>query len=111
MNAYLKKLQDRERAAYSVGEDWGRAIEWDALQIVLHQEYGWGKERLKRLNDLVGRQYQEVRYGLEKHADADVTRYKVDEIMKEIYGDEANDWSKRYEGWEETDIMKERHWK
>lgn len=111
MNAYLKKLKDRETAAYCVGEDWGRAIEWDALQIVLHQEYGWGKQRLKKLNEQVGNQYREVRYGLEKHADADVTRYQVDAIMKEIYGDEASSWTQRYEGWQETDILKEKNWK
>lgn len=110
-NSYVKRLQDRETAAYCVGEDWGRAIEWDAVQIILHQNYGWGKKRLEKLNQELGEQYKLVRYGLEKHVDADITRYKVDDIMKEIYGEEACNWEQRYYGWKETDILKERNWK
>ena len=110
-NEYLHRIREREQAACLVGERWGQSIEWDAIQIVLHREYGWGAERLKRLNGLVGDAYSEVRHGLERHADADVTRYKVDEIMREIYGDEASSWEGRYPGWEESDILEERGWK
>ena len=78
-----------------ITEEWTIAIVWDAVQIELHK-LGWGRERLTRLNEAVGETYGNVRYGLERHADADVRRHEADSVMIEIYGDDANAWEERY---------------
>lgn len=93
-----------------ITEEWTRSLMWDAFQIELHK-LGWGESRLNRLNESIGKTYKDIRRGLERHADADYVRHKVDSAMIDIYGDKAQPWSERYEGWTEGSVLSERGWK
>lgn len=107
-----QQRQDAEKYAWgAVNFDWGREVSWDTLQIILHRKYGWGAKRLKALNDEAEEVCKEVMRGLEKRQDADYYRAKTDQIMVEIYGDEAAPWEERYTGWTEGSVLRERRWK
>lgn len=110
-NAYLQRIAQEREAAFSLAANWFRQMVWDAIQIELHQKYGWGADRLNRLNDGASEWMAFIMAGFEKRQDADYHRAKVDEALREIYGDKAVPWAERYEGWEENSVMKERKWR
>lgn len=108
-------LLDRERrlidAAFKLGQAWGRQAQWDATQIALNREYGFGAERLTRLNDAAGDVYAEIVRGFERRADADVYRAHIDGVLAEIYGGKAQPWEVRYDGWKDDGVEREQRWK
>ena len=111
-NSYLAKLDEARYQGYLLGESWGQQQMFDAVCLALNDRFGFGRQRLESLMEIVAADYlPDIHKGFEKRQDADVYRYQCDENLKYIFGEAACPWSDRYEGWEDQTLLRERNWK
>lgn len=84
-NAYAKKLQiqkimrEKELVQFAIQRD------WDIWTIVLNRELGIGRDRLKRLQDVANKVYDEYVDSIE--TDAEYAETKLAAAVRQIMGE------------------------
>lgn len=69
----------------------------DMVFLALNEEFGFGRERLKRLYSAWSRKYDAYREAVTKLPEADYAREKLDEALKAILQDDFQPFMERYD--------------
>lgn len=81
-NAYLQREEDKRKAWVKMAERVTEQFMTDTLQITLHEEFGWGYDRIMDLTKKWEGRMLEYRPALNsKDAEADVCQEHMDRIM------------------------------
>ena len=83
-NAYVNKLRQAKSDAYKDGVVGGMKMGFDLVAIALNHEFGFGNERLKRLEEKV----QELVNDVVDTNDPIVTKAHLRMALKQIRGEE-----------------------
>lgn len=87
-NAYLAKQEKQRQAAAYTFECVTRQLMLDTLQIVLHREFGFGYERIKRVVNAWGPVYDHYYDVMDlKNPECDVIREHLDAELRDIIKD------------------------
>lgn len=86
-NAYLEKQRRRDDLHLEIAEETIKQLMLDTLQIAIHQEFGWGFDRIVRLTTAWGGIYSHYVNCVRRREDADVYQHHLDECLKEIMKD------------------------
>ena len=71
-----------ERSFGVIGQFWETY-----LQVTLHQEFGFGYDRIKRLTDAWGRTYNQFHDALDGGTEADYWQEKLDRLLLDLLRD------------------------
>lgn len=96
-NAFIEKLQREKETQFQAGLAGGRQEMGDVTAIVLHDEFGFGPDRLKRLNELVNAKFREI--GVMTRGDTKDGEYsiaKFEQAIKAAYGPHYQEREVRY---------------
>ena len=89
-NAYLQKRELEQQAWTRVAERLTEQYMTDTLQMLLHQKYGWGYDRIMELTEDWREVLEEYRPALNsKNVECDVYREHMDRAMKQILRGQA----------------------
>lgn len=93
MNAYAKKAlanrEGRDRMLYEKGYNDGVALALNLVSIALNDEFGFGGERLTKLESRVQELFDEVI----SVGDPEVNQYHIEQRVKQIRGEEYEVWN------------------
>ena len=87
-NGYLQKQQIRLQVYVEATEAIMKQFMVDTLQLAIHEEFGWGYDRIERLTKAWGAKYSEFYPCLgTKDQEADYLRECLDRQLKEVIRD------------------------
>ena len=98
-NAFLQKQQIMIKVYVDATEAIMKQFMVDTLQIAIHEEFGFGYDRIERLTKAWGEKYSEFYKCLgTQDAEADYLRECLDRQLKEVIGDkmELINFEERY---------------
>lgn len=100
-NAFLQQRDARDRKFYDAGMDTGLQLAHDYIAMALRSPDVMGKDifgraRIEKLFKKCSEYDDYYHLCFTKHVEADKRRDEMDQIMKEIWGDETVEFSKRY---------------
>lgn len=97
-SAYARKIQQDKDDHYLAGLFSGRQEMGDIAAIVLHEEFGFGPERLKRFSEKVNEKIHEVStMGRQDTPDGEYSRAKFEAALREAYGEYYQPREERYQ--------------
>lgn len=102
-NAFLEKQRMANQAYFHAGLQSGRQQILDMMSIVLNDPQVMGKDtfgrkRLLSVLNAIGERIDEFQSAWEKNDETDYYRVKLDEYLRQIYGEDlADTFEKRYE--------------
>lgn len=97
-SAYARKIQQSKDNEYLAGKFYGRQEMGDIVAIVLHEEFGFGPERLKRFAEKVNDKIREVTViGTQDTRDGEYTKIKFEEAVREAFGKHYQPRDVRYQ--------------
>lgn len=99
INPFLAQIESKYQAKMDAACIMTEQFMIDTLQITIHQEEGWGYDRIKRLCDAWLEKCKQFKPCLDsKDQNADYYQEKMDRVLKEIIKDkqEFYPYSKRY---------------
>ena len=106
-NDFLAKQRALQQAFFDAGIQSGRQQIMDMLSLVLHDKYGFGKDRLVSVITGIGEYIDKYQTAWEKSDEADYYQKKMDSALAEIYGDSLHDsFYERYKYAPEYDYQK-----
>jgi hypothetical protein len=106
-NDFLAKQRALQQAFFDAGIQSGRQQIMDMLSLVLHDKYGFGKDRLVNVVQGIGEYIDKFQPAWEKSDEADYYMSKLDAALAEIYGESLHDsFYERYKYAPEYDYMK-----
>ena len=74
-----------------------RQLTCDIVQIVLHQEFGWGHGRMKRFIDALRPRMNEIlKVWNSDTKDLEYTKAKIDQALMQFAGEDFAPWEERY---------------
>ena len=89
-NAYLQKKENERQVWTDIARRVTEQFVVDSLQMTLHQEYGWGYDRIMELTGKLFETMEEYKPALNsKNAEADVKQEHMDRVMMQILRDKA----------------------
>jgi hypothetical protein len=106
-NDYAKRLiEQRELHNYFV-KAWTIQMCLDVMVSVLNDPDVMGKDvigakRLARISNAFNERFPEFVKALTADSDADWRRQRIDDMMVQIFGENAATWEQRYDGWTEN---------
>ena len=108
-NAYLARLEEKQRARDLVVMEWSQQMCYDALTLVLNDPAVMGKDvfgeqRLERLNRALSEKVNEILPGLSGKVNASHVRAQVDRELQKICKGHFVPWEERYENWDDRGI-------
>lgn len=83
-SGFLKQQEAIRQELVAAAERITRQLMLDAAQIVLHNEFGWGYERIKRFSDALAECYGHYHGALEKGPEQDVYQEHLDRGVEEV---------------------------
>lgn len=86
-NAFLDKIAAERADAMQSAERLTRQLMLDSLQITLHEEFGFGYDRIKRLTDALAATYNRFHDALTGGVEADVWQERLDASIADILKD------------------------
>jgi hypothetical protein len=100
-NDYLARQKAMQKAVFEVAEEIGMQRMWDALQLVLRNPKYVGKDihgrsRLEKIYEGVKDTMSEYYKAFSNDVEADYTQEKLDEALREIWGEDLEPFDKRY---------------
>jgi hypothetical protein len=90
-NDFLAKQRALQQAFFDAGIQSGRQQVMDMMSLVLHDKYGFGKDRLVVVIKGIGEYIDKYQTAWEKSDEADYYQKKMDAALAEIYGDSLHD--------------------
>lgn len=106
-NDFLAKQRALQQAFFDAGIQSGRQQIMDMLSLVLHEKFGFGKDRLVTVITGIGECIDKFQTAWEKSDEADYYQRKLDECLAAIYGESLHDsFYERYKYAPEYDYMK-----
>ncbi len=110
-NDFLAKQRALQQAFFDAGIQSGRQQIMDMLSLVLHDKYGFGKDRLVSVITGIGEYIDKYQTAWEKSDEADYYQKKMDSALAAIYGESLHDsFYERYKYAPEYDYLRGR-WK
>lgn len=100
-NGYMEKLKAEKQALLTVGEETGFQKCFDFVQLALRDPRvvgsdAWGRERLKRLFEIVAEYDKQYMTAFRCEAESDVMQDHLDRRLREIAGDDLQPFPVRY---------------
>lgn len=100
-NDYLARQKARDKAIFAAGEDIGMQRMWDAVQIALRDPEVMGKDtmgrkRIEKLYHGVKAKMSLYYKAFSNDVEADYTQEKLDEALREIWGEDLEPFDQRY---------------
>ena len=83
-NAFLNKMAAERQAFMEVAQQTAKQLMLDTCQITLHEQFGWGYERIKRFSDAWGDCYNEYFEALMNRMESDVWQVRLDRALDAI---------------------------
>ncbi len=106
-NDYLAKQRAVQQAFFDAGIQSGRQQIMDMMSLVLHDKFGFGKDRLVSVVTGIGEYIDKYQTAWEKSDEADYYQKKMDAALAEIYGGSLHDsFYERYKYAPEYDYTK-----
>ena len=106
-NKMLEMLEEAKRVGFRGGLESGRQQIMDMVSLVLHEKFGFGKDRLVTVVDGIGEYIDKYQPAWEKSVETDYYQNKLDNALADAYGDGLRDsFHKRYPYAPEYDYMK-----
>lgn len=111
-NDYLARQRAREQKILDIGEDFGFQKCWDYLQLALRDPevvgkgHEWGHDKILRLYKGIDRQAKLWGDAFSMSPEADYLQEKLDDNLREIWGDELHTFRERYEYIKQEDYTK-----
>ncbi len=90
-NDFLAKQRATQHAFFDAGIQSGRQQIMDMMSLVLHDKYGFGKDRLLVVVQGIGEYIDKYQTAWEKSDEADYYQNKLDAALAEIYGESLHD--------------------
>ncbi len=90
-NDFLAKQRFVQQAFFDAGIQSGRQQIMDMMSLVLHDKYGFGKDRLVVVVQGIGEYIDKFQTAWEKSDEADYYQNKLDAALAEIYGESLHD--------------------
>lgn len=110
-NDFLAKQRAIQMGFFEAGLQSGRQQIMDMMSLVLHDKYGFGKDRLVEVVKGIGEYIDKYQTAWEKSDEADYYQNMLDENLADIYGEYLHDsFYERYKYAPEYDYQKGR-WK
>lgn len=108
-NDYAKRLNEARQRRETVIKLWMAQLCFDATSLALNDPEIMGKDvfgrkRLVKLDKGLNKWFSQIYPSLTGAEEASYIRAKVDERLKEIYGDDFVPWPERYENWDDSGI-------
>lgn len=96
-NALLQRIEREKTAAALEAHRFTRQLMCDLAFISLNRTFGLGAKRLTEwANDLLALYEEAADLWNSDDADTEYTRAKIDERLKQIFGDDFHPWEQRY---------------
>lgn len=86
-SAYLIQQLETRRRLVQAAERVTQQLMLDTLQVTLHQEFGFGYDRIKRLTDAWGKTYNQFHDALDGGTEADYWQEKLDRLLLDLLRD------------------------
>lgn len=80
-SGYLQQQSEMQRALLAEAQRTVKQLMLDTCQITLHEEFGWGYERIKRLSDAWGACYDKYFEALMNRMESDVWQVRLDRAL------------------------------
>ena len=90
-NDFLAKQRAVNMGFFEAGLQSGRQQIMDMMSLVLHEKYGFGKDRLVVVVKGIGEYIDKFQTAWEKSDEADYYQNKLDAALAEIYGESLHD--------------------
>lgn len=99
-SAFLQKLKQKEAEDLNLGMEYGEQYALDMMMIALHEEFGWGYDRIKRLMVAIGNKSDYYGQALHRCMEQDVKQVQMDNAIRDIVKDKQEfiPFEKRYPG-------------
>lgn len=95
-NAFLAKQEEIRQASFAAGGETMAQQNWDIICLVLHEKFGFGAERLKKLLDAVKAFEDEHIDAWLNNPESDYQQEKIDAALRDIFGDKVIPFRERY---------------
>ena len=100
-NDYMARQKAEKQACLTIGEETGFQKCFDFVQLALRDPRvvggdAWGRERLKRLFEVVAEYDTEYLLAFRCEDESDVMQDKLDRRLREVAGDDLQPFSVRY---------------
>ena len=86
-SAYLIQQRETRRRLVQAAERVTQQLMLDTLQVTLHQEFGFGYDRIKRLTDAWSKTYNQFHDALDGGTEADYWQEKLDRLLMDLLRD------------------------
>ena len=86
-STYLIQQRETRRRLVQAAERVTQQLMLDTLQVTLHQEFGFGYDRIKRLTDAWGKTYNQFHDALDGWTEADYWQEKLDRLLLDLLRD------------------------
>lgn len=86
-SAYLIQQRETRRRLVQAAERVTQQLMLDTLQVTLHQEFGFGYDRIKRLTDAWGKTYNQFHDAPDGGTEADYWQEKLDRLLLDLLRD------------------------
>ena len=86
-SAYLIQQREARRRLVQAAERVTQQLMLDTLQVTLHQEFGFGYDRIKRLTDAWSQTYNQFHDALDGGTEADYWQEKLDRLLLDLLRD------------------------
>jgi len=96
-NALLDRIGRIQKETFLTAQHFTRQLCLDQASIVLNREFGFGAERLQRFNAAMVELYGEYASVWNSDTkDVEYSKAKMDDALRQIYGDAFIPWKERY---------------
>lgn len=96
-SGFMKKQQKAKTQESTTAFLFGHQLTADIVQIVLHQEFGWGHDRMARFVEALSKRMNEVLKVWNSDAkDVEYTKAKIDQALMQFAGEDFTPWEERY---------------
>ena len=108
-NLYLENKRKKLENVCEITQRWTAQLCLDVMTIVLNDpevmgKDVFGKQRLRKIWNAFNDEYAMWAVGLSRNTEASYVRKKMDDRLKEIWGNEADGWQERYFCWSDNGI-------
>lgn len=111
-SGYLSREEAVRKAFVDASEQITRQLMQDTLQITLHNEFGFGYERIKNLTDAWNECYLTYHAALERGAEQDVFQEHLDRELQDVVKDKQAliPFSERYPDIKKISYAPKKRW-
>ena len=87
-NAYLQRQTALQNELINLGKNHGEQFSLDCVEIVLHEKYGWGYQRIKALVDAVSEKATYYHPAMcRDNPEQPIYQERMDNVLREIVGE------------------------